>query len=57
MTKEHFISFLAAVSDMGTQLVKLYPEGEAGARFKIDRVRILYAYCSRHGLYQVKVRK
>ena len=54
MTKEPFISFLAAVSDMGTQLVKLYPEGEAGARFKIDRVSRLYAYCNRHGLFQAK---
>ena len=26
MTKEHYISFLAAVSDFGVQLVKLYPE-------------------------------
>ena len=33
MTKEHYISFLAAVSDNGVQLVKLYPEGNAEARF------------------------
>lgn len=55
MTRDHYISFLAAVSDMGTQLVKLYPEGGAEARFKIDRVTLLYAYCNRHGLFQVKV--
>ena len=29
MTKEHYISFLAAVSDFGVQLVKLYPEGNS----------------------------
>ena len=51
MTKEHYISFLAAVSDFGVQLVKLYPEGNAEARFKIDRVRKIYAYCNRHGLF------
>ena len=51
MTKEHYISFLAAVSDSGVQIVKLYPEGNAEARFKIDRVRTLYAYCNRHGLF------
>ncbi len=53
MTKEHYLSFLAAVSDQGVQFVKLYPEGAAEARFKISRVRILYAYCNRHGLFQL----
>ena len=57
MTRDHFISFLAAVSDMGTQLKKLYPEGGAEAGFKIDRVQTLYAYCNRHGLFRVKARK
>ena len=55
MTKEHYISFLAGVSDNSLQIVKLYPEGEAGARFKINRTRFLYAYCNRHGLYQLRV--
>ena len=53
MSKDHYISFLAAVSDQGIQLVKLYPEGEAQARFKKSRVRKLYAYCNRHGLFQM----
>ena len=53
MTKEHYISFIAAISDNGVQLVKLYPEGNAGARFKISRVRKLYAYCNRHGLFEM----
>ena len=53
MTKEHYISFIAAVSDQGVQLVKLYPEGNAQARLKISRVRKLYAYCNRHGLFEV----
>ena len=54
MSKEHYISFLAAVSDRGVQFVKLYPEGAAEARFKISCVSELYAYCNRHGLYAVK---
>ena len=53
MTKEHYISFIAAISDQGVQLVKLYPEADAQARFKISRVRKLYAYCNRHGLFEV----
>lgn len=54
MTKEHHVSFLAAVSDRGVQLVKLYPEESPEARFKRSRVRLLYAYCNRHGLFRVK---
>ena len=54
MTKDHYISFLAAVSGHGVQFVKLYPEGNAEARFRIDGVRYFYAFCNRHGLYRVK---
>ena len=54
MAKDHHISFRAAVSDRGSQLTKLYPEEEAQARFKIDGVRQLYAYCNRHGLFMMK---
>ena len=57
MTKDHYISFLSAVSDQGIQLVKLYPEGNAEARFKTSRVKDLYAYCNRHGLFRLRVRK
>ena len=53
MSREHHISFLAAVSDHSVQFVKLYPEGGAEARFRIDRVKYLYAYCNRHGLYRI----
>lgn len=54
MTREHFITFLAAVSDRSVQLVKLYPEWNAEARFKMDRVRDLYACCNRHGLFRLR---
>lgn len=52
MEKDHYISFLAAVSDQRVQFVKLYPEGNAEARFQISRVKKIYAYCNRHGLFQ-----
>ncbi len=51
MTKEHYLSFLLAVSDQGTQFVRLYPEGNAEARFQINGVKAVYAYCNRHGLF------
>lgn len=55
MTKEHYISFLAAVDHQGVELVKLYPEGSAGARFKISRARWLYAFCNHDGLFRMRV--
>ncbi len=51
MTKQHYISFIAAVSDDGIQLKKIYPESSAEARFRIDGVRKFYCYCNRDGLY------
>ncbi|MCQ2471479.1 MAG: helix-turn-helix domain-containing protein [Clostridia bacterium] len=57
MTKEHHISFLAAVTDDGIQIKKLYPEGNAEARFKINRTYAIYAYCNRHGLFRVRISK
>ena len=56
MKKDHYISFLAAVSDYRIQFVKLYPEGNAEARFKMDYVKYIYAYCSHHGLFKQKMK-
>ena len=55
MSKTHYISFIAAVKDDGYEIKKLYPEGNAEARFKIDRVRFFCYYCNRHGLFREKV--
>lgn len=52
MTKGHFISFLAGVSDEGVQLIKLYPEGNPEARLKLRRMQWVYACCNRHGLFR-----
>ena len=57
MSKEHYISFLAAVSSDRLQMVKLYPEGNAEARFKISGVRRIYACCNRDGLFYVDVNR
>lgn len=51
MTKEHYISFVAAVSSDEMQMVKLYPEGNAEVRFKIRGVRRILFYCNRDGLF------
>ena len=54
MSRTHYISFIMAAKDNGCEVVKLYPEWNAEARFKRGRVRFVYAYCNRHGLFQVK---
>ncbi len=53
MTKEHYISFIAAASTDDMQMVKLYPEGRAEARFKIRGVRRIFFYCNRDGLFAI----
>ena len=53
MTKEHYISFAAAVSSDGMQMVKIYPEGNAEAWFKIRGVRRIFLYCNRDGLFSI----
>ena len=57
MTKEHYISFVAAVSSSDMQMVKLYPEGSSEARFKIRGVRRIFFYCNRDGLFSMDVVK
>ena len=56
MTKEHYLSFLLAISDQGTQFVRLYPEGNAEARFKINAVEAVYSFCNRHGLFRYQLK-
>jgi hypothetical protein len=36
------------------QIVKLYPEGNAEARFKLRGVRRIYYYCNRDGLFSIE---
>ena len=57
MTKEHYISFAAAISSDRIQMIKLYPEGNAEARFQIRGVRKLVFYCNRDGLFGMNVKK
>ena len=57
MTKQHFISFIAAVSPDRIQMVKLYPEGDPECRFKISMVKKILFYCNRDGLFSITVKK
>ena len=55
MTKSHYISFIAALSSDKVQMIKLYPEGAADARIKINGVRQLLFYCNRDGLFSFNI--
>ena len=55
MTKQHYISFIAALSFDKVQMVKLYPEGNAEARFKMNGVKKILFYCNRDGLFSMDI--
>ena len=61
MRKDHYLSFVAYIANDRLLFVKLYPEQEASVILpKIlagpllqKRSRVLYYYCTRHGLFQL----
>ena len=57
MTKSHYISFIAATSADRIQMVKLYPEGNAEAYFKVSGVKKIFFYCNKDGLFSIDVVK
>ena len=57
MTKQHHISFIAALSSDKLQMVKLYPEGNPEARVKMNGVKKILFYCNRDGLFSISVVK
>ena len=57
MTKQHYISFIAALSSDKLQMIKLYPEGNAEARIKMNGVKKILFYCNKDGLFSMNVMK
>ena len=57
MTKQHYISFIAGLSSDKIQMIKLYPEGNAEARIKINGVKKILFYCNKDGLFSINVVK
>lgn len=55
MTKQHYISFFVYLTSDKVQFVKLYPEGNAETRFKLQGSGLFYYYCNQHGLFKVKI--
>ncbi|MDO4475111.1 MAG: hypothetical protein Q4B75_10750, partial [Eubacteriales bacterium] len=57
MKKDHYISFIAALSSDELQLVKLYPEGNPETRLKIRGVKKIFCFCNKDGLFYIDVSK
>ena len=55
MSKEHYISFITYVTNDRCEMVKLYPEQNAEARFLKRSKGIIYAYCNKDGLIKKKI--
>lgn len=56
MEKEHYIEWVAMVTDSREETVTLYPEQNAECRFKYVPGARLYAYCNKHGLWTAEVK-
>ena len=56
MEKEHYIEWIAMVTDTSVYKVKLCPEQNAECRFKYIPNSKLYAYCNKHGLWKTEVK-
>jgi len=52
MEKEHYIMWIAQVTENKTTRVRLYPEQSTETRFPYIKGAILYAYCNKHGLWK-----
>ena len=55
MEKAHYISWIAVVRFDSVEIIKLYPEQNAECRIKFGRMIKIYAYCNKHGLYEIKI--
>ena len=55
MEKEHYIMWIAQVTENRTTRVKLYPEQATETRFPYIPGARLYSYCNKHGLWMTKI--
>lgn len=56
MEKEHYIEWIAMITENEEHVVTLYPEQNAECRFKYIQGAKLYAYCNKHGLWSIDVK-
>ena len=56
MEKDHYIMWIAQVTENRTTRVRLYPEQATETRFPYIKGATLYAYCNKHGLWKTDVK-
>ena len=56
MEKEHYIMWIAQVTENRITRVKLYPEQATETRFPYISGATLYAYCNKHGLWKTTIK-
>ena len=56
MEKEHYIMWIAQVTENKTTRVRLYPEQATETRFPYIKGATLYAYCNKHGLWKTEIK-
>ena len=55
MEKDHYIQWIAQISDNKTTRIRLYPEQGTETRFPYIKGSTIYAYCNLHGLWKTTV--
>ena len=56
MEKDHYIMWIALVSENRITKVKLYPEQATTTRLPYIPKSTIYAYCNKHGLWKKEVK-
>ena len=56
MEKDHYIMWIAQVTENKVTRVKLYPEQSTETRFPYIPGSTLYAYCNKHGLWKTTIK-
>ena len=55
MVEDHYIMWIAQVSDNKTTRIRLHPNQKPEVRFKYIPNSTIYAYCNKHGLWKTEV--
>ena len=55
MEEDHYIMWIAQVSDNQTTRIRLEPNQKPEVRFKYIPNSTIYAYCNKHGLWKTEV--
>lgn len=56
MEEDHYIMWIAQVSDNETTRIRLKPSQKAEVKFRYIPNSTLYAYCNKHGLWKAEVK-